>query len=126
MYHQGWGHGYCGLPQGFGWCSEAVMSIAILVGVDFLLWARHWYEASASVRVAILYAHPALFCRFVHTTGLPIMHHVHHGYSNPTPFAVGANAMDEVLDFMHLAIIPLLVPVNMDLLCGVVRVGVWV
>lgn len=98
LHHQGWGHGYCGLPQGFGWCSEAVMSIAILVGVDFLLWARHW---------------------FVHTTGLPIMHHVHHGYSNPTPFAVGANAMDEVLDFMHLAIIPLLVPVNMDLLCGV-------
>ena len=98
LTQRGLSEGYCGVGD-HGW-SYLVGSFLLVVGIsDFVEWFLHWsshkWEAGWKV------------------------HKAHHLMFNPSPFAVVADrAPDQFIRALPLAIFPMLMPINMDMLFG--------
>jgi lathosterol oxidase len=96
LSQHGWGHAYCGVGErGVGWL--VISFFAVWLGTDLFEFAYH--------RVGHVW-------RFAWKE-----HRHHHVFNNPSPFAVIAdNPIDQLLRSAPMALFPLLMPMNMDLL----------
>lgn len=92
----GWSRAYGGLG-GYGWGYLVVSFFVVWIGSDFYEWAYH---------------------RLGHKRALWWKQHkAHHVFHNPSPFAVIADDhVDQFMRALPLLFIPMLMPVNMDVL----------
>lgn len=92
----GWSKAYGGLG-GYGWGYLVISFFVVWIGSDFYEWAYH---------------------RLGHTRPLWWKQHkAHHVFHNPSPFAVIADDhVDQFMRALPLLFIPMLMPVNMDVL----------
>ena len=97
LAQRGLSHAYCGLPAGHTATEQVVAFFAIWLACDFFEWGYHFIGHS----VPFFWA----------------QHRPHHVFYNPSPFAVIADDMlDQFVRSSPLLILPLLAPVNIDLL----------
>ena len=97
LAQRGLSQAYCGLPAGHTAAEQVLAFFAIWVVCDFYEWGYHWLGHSA----------PFFWSQ----------HRPHHVFYNPSPFAVIADDMlDQFVRSAPLLLLPLLVPVNIDLL----------
>jgi lathosterol oxidase len=96
LVESGWSHAYAGLGD-YGWGYLVFTFFVAWIGSDLYEWAYH---------------------RLGHTRMFWWKHHkAHHVFFNPSPFAVIADEpVDQFLRSVPLLLIPMLMPINMDLL----------
>jgi lathosterol oxidase len=96
LVESGWSHAYAGLGE-YGWGYLVFTFFVAWIGSDLYEWAYH---------------------RLGHTRMFWWKHHkAHHIFFNPSPFAVIADEpVDQFLRSIPLLVIPMLMPINMDLL----------
>ena len=99
LAQRGLSHAYCGLPAGHTLAEQAAAFLFIWVACDFYEFFYHWLGHSFS----FLWA----------------QHRPHHVFYNPSPFAVIADdVLDQFVRSAPLLLLPLIAPVNIDLLFG--------
>jgi lathosterol oxidase len=92
--------GYCGDPHDISWSGHLLQAAVIIGFSDFVEYAYHWV------------GHYFHFMWNVHKH--------HHVFYNPTPFAVIADEwMDQFIRSMPMVILPMMMPINIDLLFGI-------
>lgn len=96
LVDSGWSHAYGGLGE-YGWGYLVFSFFVAWIGSDLFEWAYH---------------------RLGHVTDFWWKQHKpHHAFANPSPFAVIADDLvDQFIRALPLLFIPLLMPINMDLL----------
>lgn len=93
-------YGYCNDPNNIGWEGHLVQAAIIIAFSDFVEYGYHWI------------GHYFHFMWNVHKH--------HHVFYNPTPFAVIADEwMDQFIRSMPMVILPMMMPINIDLLFGI-------
>eukprot|EP00164_Ancoracysta_twista_P002491 GFYU01003310.1.p1 GENE.GFYU01003310.1~~GFYU01003310.1.p1 ORF type:complete len:297 (-),score=109.20 GFYU01003310.1:175-1065(-) len=96
----GMSQGYCGMPEGISWGYTIAQVFIIWIVSDFVEFYYH---------------------RLGHTyKSMWEIHKHHHVFYNPSPFSVIADEyVDQFVRALPLALFPLVMPTNMDLLFGV-------
>lgn len=96
----GWSKGYCGDPHNIGFQGFVIQSAIIFGFTDFAEYGYHW-------------------CGHRFKSFWEIHKH-HHAFYNPSPFAVIADDWpDQLVRTLPMAILPTLMPINMDLLFAI-------
>jgi len=92
--------GYCGDPLNYGIMRHLWQAFIIIAFTEFYEYGYHWLGH----RFAIFWT----------------IHRHHHSFYNPSPFAVIADEWtDQLVRTWPMIILPLLLPINMDLLFGI-------
>jgi len=96
----GLSNGYCGDPHNIGLKGFLWETVVIILLTDFFEYSYHWI------------GHRFKFFWEIHKH--------HHAFYNPTPFAVIADEWpDQLIRTLPMALLPTLMPINMDLLFGI-------
>lgn len=112
MTKHGLSHAYCGFR---GWQYELAQFIFVFFAVDFFEWGWHWLGHYYDVLWEIHRPHVSVLGQCMHSYSLTTLQQ--HKYHNPTPWAVIADdAPDEFMRGSPLFILPLLMPINLEML----------